>query len=1430
MKKLIVILGFLIAAAGAGIYFLLPTNINWEKYVQEISAQVQVRTGLSLAIQGTPSFSMKPTPILKLGQIRLGNVKDGAYPQMMTASRAEFLFDTASLFRRKIKIKKITLYSPQFYFETEASGKWNWQIAFFDKAGMNGTIGFDSLMLSDGSAEIKADKYAPVQKWSRLNAELFADSIQGPFFFEGNFGAASSNFNFSLKVEQYLNGQSPDFSLRLINAPAEASFVLTGKYGLSEADRGILTGQMSFDVRKPDRFFALLYPQEKLPQAVFQPVVGNMKINKSAQTRTTDLTDILFQYGTSSATGNLSIRSLSPQEASSLQAQKEALADDDEIILRDPANPSEEIRLDGAPVSQTTLAQNLLPKVVTGSFVFSKLDADPFFDNMSALVDFLAKRKIFVKTQDSYALKVMFDVVNYKKDAIHQLGGHVKSVSDGLAFEGISATLPSNAYVSGNAALNLTKKPLLTGKMNIETDNINSLLGWLQIPVPEEVPQSLLHPFKAETEFKLAENGLVLKQLKGNLDKIDFSGDFAFRNGKRKAVSFSGIFSELDFSQYFPVISKNFIQEREGFARQSSVEKVKTLFRKLAFFNDCDLNIKIKSDSLSWADINAKNINADFSVVRGQMKIDRLSADKLFASSVFIQGETDGFGTEPKFNDFKINIDAQQLSTLVQSVGVVLPRNIAPQDKMKLSARLTGTLQAMSFDGSVDFGSSRFSGQGDFKEAGNDLFDWNAEFDIYHENFRNFVRLFSDAYRPVLANPGALNFKGRVLKNKDFFQLSDMRVQIGDNETTGSVKVRYQGEKPVISAEITGGNLAPLGMLPRVNFADSISVDAEKKIPENFWENNGGLTRFADGLSFSQKTFDFSFLGKYEASIALKAKNLFLNSFVLSNFDGIVKLFEDKVVLDLRRSLWNGSNLGGIINLMPVSGVLTVRGAVRLSNVDIPAGLFDSGTLNLSGIENMIVNLNVNGSGQSADALVSSLTGTGTLSFEKADLDGIDMSKLTQMLSTEQSLEKESIQKEALTGRTVLSKFSGTVGLKEGVFDIKPASFLYNGAKNASPFFSYNYLTRTLFAGVSFPIDIQSVPAVSLTVNKKAEQPAVLAQNIGDVVSKRVMLDKERKEQVVLAQKQLEREKEEKEEKERLKKLERLNGLEKQVTMALTELVKKRKNVEKNSSKFYQLHKYRMILIRANDALSSLNEEIRETGKNIQKKTNVSEADIAALEQKLKENYLDKRKDIDEAYNTILIVGTKERIFDILKQAEEKLRLENKDRAIYSGLSGGDENINQIKAELKKLQNIEKEIKAEGISYDDLMEFLGKAEAGFEKINALRQKTLAEVEREKKKIAAEENAKREAEEQKKIEKEKAKKAAEEAAMAEKARLEAEEKKQKRAIIRKDGIRTETISSSVKEKSTSATLKPEQEKADENQKETKKNNPIVIRRR
>lgn len=1417
-----------------GIYFLLPTNINWEKYVQEVSAEVQARTGVTLNIQGKPVFSMKPAPILKLGQVRLGNVKESTYPQMMTAAQAEILFDTASLFRRKIKAKKITLYSPQFYFETLPNGKWNWQSAFFDKAGADSTIGFDSLLMTEGKAEIKHDKYTPVQKWDRINAEMFADSIQGPFFFEGNFGALASSFGFSLKVEKYLNGQSPDFSLRLINALAEASFVFTGKYGLSETDRGMLNGGLTFDVRKPDQFFALLYPQEKLPPAVFQPLVGNLKVNKTLQARTTELTDVLFQYGTSSATGKLTIRSLSPQEASALQAKQDAEEEeeDEDIVLRDPSNPSQVVHLDDMPVTQTKVAQNMLPKVVDGSFVFSKLDADPFFDNLPAIAVFLANQDYFTKTKDSYVLKLLFDAVNYKRDVIHQLGMQIESKPEGLAFEKFEATLPSNAYVNGRATLALTKKPMLSGKVTVDAANINAVLNWLNIPAAEEIPQNLLRQFKAETEFKLASGGIVLQQIKGTLDKTDFSGSFAMRMGNRKAVSVTADVSDLNFAQYFPVRSKEFVQKREEFARLPLRRKLKDLFDYLAFLNNIDLNVKLTSNSLSWADIKAENIKSDFTVVRGQMKINDLSMEKLFASSISLQGETEGFGAEPKFNNFKVNIDAKQLSSLTQSLGISLPRGIAPQDKLQLSSRLTGTLQMMDFDATADFGAARFGGRGDFKEAALGVFDWSATVEIYHENFRNFVRLFSDSYRPVLANPGVLNFKGQIVKNKDIFQLLDMNVQIGDNEFVGSVKINDQGEIPVVNAEISGENLALLGLLPKINFVDSLAIDTRRAIPENVWEKDGALTRFADSLSFSKKAFDFSFLGKYEASIALKTNNLFFNSLVLSDFDSIIKLSSDKIVIDLRRALWNKANVGGIINLMPAEETLSMRGAVRISNINVPAKLFDSDTLNISAVDAMILNATVSGNGKTTDALMSSLTGTGSLSFEKAELDQFNMAQLTQDMAKLPGISAEALQSGALKGQTEISRFAADLSIKDGVFALQPGSFFYNGVKNTSPFLTYNYLGHALSAGISFPLNMQTIPNVSLSVSKTGKQQAVLTQNIAEVAQAVTTLKDQQKEQA--RQKELQRQQREIEahEKNRRQLTERLNRLDERLTMASAELAKKIGVVRPISEKVYQVHKYLRTLDNAESTLAALNDEIQKAKKAVAE-DRISEAGIEALEKKVQSIYFDKESEIDASYNTAMTVGSKGAVFDVLNQANEILRQETKAQSAHGKELDISQNITAIKQIVKNIKDIHSRSESDSISQEDLTILLGQAEADLDKIKELHQKTQEAIEQNNARIAAEEKARWEAEELKKKAEEEAKKAAEEAAAAEKARQEAELRERQRTIVRKDGTQASPVSSKTETSAVlqpTLTAEPEAEKKDESQTEINRDNSIIIRRR
>ena len=1147
------------------------------------------------------------------------------------------------------------------------------------------------------------------------------------------------------------------------------------------------------------------------------------------------MTDILFQYGTSSATGQLSVRTLTPQEASSLQAEKdEKELEDEDIILRDPANPAVAVRLDETPVSQTTVAQNLLPKAVNGSFVFSKLDADPFVPALSDVADFMSRQEFFSKTKDEYALRIMFDKVKYKKDSIHQFSVNVKASADGLAFKDFSATLPGDTYVSGEAGLSLVKKPLLSGKMSVETNNLVSVLNWLDVPVAEDVPQSLLHALKAETDFKASSGGVVLKSLKGKMDKIDFSCGFAWRGGKRKAVSLTGSVSDLNFSEYFPAKNKAFIQATEEFSHLSEKEKVVRLFQGLSGLNDIDLNFKLRTDNFSWGDMKAENVNADFSVVNGHLNIGEISAKKFFATSLTLQGKATGFGEEPKFEDFKITLDSRMLSALAQFLGVSVPRSVSLQDRLILSTQMTGSLSSMDFSVNADFGTMNVSGEGNFKENGMDSYDWNTVLDVRHENFRNFIRLFSDAYRPVLSNPGAFHLNGQLFYNKSLFHLTNMQLNVGENQFTGFIKMRQQGETRYVDAELSAEDLLLLGMLPQMNLSDSKSVNSRRDIPENFWEKDGTLTRFAESLDFSKKPFDFSFLGKYEANVSLKAGNLFFNSFVLSDFDGVLKLSEDKISLDLRRSLWNGANLGGFFNLSPVGDMMSLRAAFRLSNVNIPAKLFDSDTLNVGAVDSMILSAKLVGSGKSTDALLSSLAGTGAITFEQADLYNFDAAGFVKNLFSSQ-MTAEAIQENAFTGYTRLNRFSGEITLKDGNFSIKPATFLYNGAKNTSPTFSYDYLGRTLTASIVFPMSSQFLPDVSLSVRKDADRPAELTHNVDEVVRHQATAVSKQKEFVQEQRQQERRKKREEHEKRTRSQMERLNQMDAELTLAATELAKKEEAARAVVEKVYQLHKFLSVFEKARLTLNALSKEVQQNIAAVDGGMEISDQAIDELKEKIKNDFFDKENEINSVYNMILLAESKGTLFDLLKQTEDILRTEIKNQTLNEDLPEINTNVEEIKQGLKKIQELNSQAEEEGVSQERLMELAGQAEAEFDKVKEAHQKTQALIDQKKERLAAEEKAKREAEEARLKEEEEARKVAEAEAeakaAAEKAKMEAELRERQRTIVRKDGGQAGTDPS---EKNMSVSLQPSSEnKAEQTERqpeETVKKNPVIIRRR
>lgn len=229
----------------------------------------------------------------------------------------------------------------------------------------------------------------------------------------------------------------------------------------------------------------------------------------------------------------------------------------------------------------------------------------------------------------------------------------------------------------------------------------------------------------------------------------------------------------------------------------------------------------------------------------------------------------------------------------------------------------------------------------------------------------------------------------------------------------------------------------------------------------------------------------------------------------------------------------------------------------------------------------------------------------------------------------------------------------------------------------------------------------------------------------------------------------------------------------------------------------------------------------------------LTDAAVAELEKRAKENYFDKEAEINAGYDTAMIVGIKGTVFDALNQANEILRQEAKLQTTHSDLPEIAQNVSEIMKEIDPLKGIQAQSESDGIKLEELTVLRAQAEVVLDKIKSIHQKTTDAVARKNAKIEAEEKAKREAEEMKKKAEEEAKKAAEAAAAAEKARQEAAERERQRTIYRTDGQSSSSATSSAGQTGNILqTLMPADQGsvAPAEPEKSEKDNPIIIRRR
>ena len=1245
MKKFLFVVFLILAVAGGVVYYVMPSNYDWDGYVKEVTEQVRKQTGLTLRIQGKPQFFMTPSPSLKVGAVTLSNVREGTFPQILEAQSAEFQFDKGLALKRQVHVKKIILKNPKLFLERLPDGKWNWQAAFFDRQQNGAKLGFSSLLVNDAVVNVKHDKYTPVDVWNNMNAELLADSATGPFFFEGNVAAKGTTFGFSFKADKFGKGESPDVSLRVIHAPAEATFGFSGKYGLGAGDKGDITGNLTFDVRKTEALFAL-FSKQKLPAELFQPLVGSVKIKNTAATRENVLSDFLFKYGQSSATGTVKIKTLSPEEAGALQAQEEKV-DDLDLVLRDPNNPETVVSVDDAPAVETNLAEFLLPKEYEVSFIFTKFAGDVFFNNLKAMAEALAASGTFAsKSRNKVAVDLTFDAAEYRNSMIRRLKVKADAVEKGLRLSTVSALLPGEVNVAGRGMLTLAKKPVLDFAVGAEGESLAAFLRWAGVPFDEDVSSGAMKTFTVKAVVKAAENALSVKGVDAVLDGENIRGAAAVRFGARPAVQIAAAVSNFDAALYFPTKDKAFAERWENAKTQSFVEKTAALTDYWRFTGDTDAAVNLTADSLKFGGISARDAKISFVAQNGIVTLKDISAQNVWGADIKLAGTLKQPGENTLLENLSVDVKTDNAPLFLKNIGIEqFPEELLKQNKLSLSAVLNGNADDLAFKSNLRSGTFGVEADGTVKhfEKGNEL---NFLTTVKHENFRQFVRLFTNKYRPMSANPGAMTLAARVSVEPSRVKLSDVELSVGHSALKGTLDWDKSGEKPKLTLSAEATKLYYAELMPSLNVWPDFKtkeVDEQAKL----FSVNGTLAAL-ETLSLPKEKFDFDFAKDADVQLDLRAEKLYVPGFSMDNFAASLTASENAFKIGVTDGTLEGASLRLQVDGTLTNGTSEMLVTANAGNIRIPAALFDAGAIDVKGLENGAVDFNVNGKGASMFDFVASASGEGKFFFDKAVLTGVNIDAAEKRLANMTPETAGLVKSAILSGSTVFNRGEMPFTLRNGklISDNVQAQYGKNKVDKIGGM-SEDLLSAELRVELKLPVNDSEL---ALYITKRSGQMIVIGDNIGDLTDAALRQYQAKQELDAENRKKASAAKEKKNREEHEKRQKALFELEGKFAADVQELVKKIENL-KPYADVYQVQRYFSPLSEARSAAEALLDEIRKTARS----NDIKVDDFSKYSRLTREKLLNRQNELNQDYRLAMKLGVKGRILDLRTQVNSAL-------------------------------------------------------------------------------------------------------------------------------------------------------------------------------
>ena len=1072
---ILVLLALVVAAL-----FLVPPYLDWERFKPEITERLEALTGRDLAIDGAVAVSLLPTPEITIADLRIANAPGAAAPDLARIKSLDLALALGPLLGGEIAVTSLEMVEPVIELQRLGDGRPNWLLERAAAAPAGGApeaaalepARIDSATIRNGVIVYRRSGDRPPERIERIDAELTARSLGGPFRADGSFAVRGRAVAFQLATGTIGDDRTLPLSLDATVGGDSGNALLEGT--VSGID-GTPSFAGTVRAQGPDLGAMLAALDLELAAVPATPLANafSAKGALSANTHEVAVRDIQLRLGESQAGGTLSWQ-------------------DGDVPLLDAKITLNRIDLD-----------QYLPADGGAGAVPAAGDAEQAA--ATPALDFLgtvpAHMRQMIPRDIGADLDLSIDALTWRRGVIRQAKAQLAVDGGAVAIQHASALLPGGAKVDLAGRLPAAGDgPWLEGTAEVAADDLRAVLSWLALDTGA-VRADRLRRLDASLDFSAQGTRLATSNLDARVDTTRIAGDAFVETGERPRLAARLAADAVNVDAY--LLGDGWEGDAQNASQAAEARPGDGVRAALA---GMDADVALRMDSLIYGGVRLTGLEFGGTVADGDLTLHRASVADVLGASVSMTGtaravwtvpvvdvavegaadslsgvaalleidpdiRTEPFGAialqgtatggeealtldlalsagsaeaslagtvETPFGTpaaaLALNLRASDAAALARAVGLTPPPVVARLGALALDGGIGGDPESVAIDLSADVAGAALRVSGRVADPFASP-SYRVVVDLSHPHAEDLLETVAGA-APADAALGPLHVVGSVAGDGTAADIAGIDAAIGPSRVSGGVFLRLDRAPPGFNADLRADtlDLAWLGGgLAAAGDGESGIPAAEAELVEALLEETT-----APPARWSTTPLDLGVLDRLDGTLALGADALILGAYRIEQAEADLVAADGTLTLRaLGGRLFDGrleadGSLGG--GPAPAG-----QAAFRLADADMGAILREA-----AGVDAVSGSATADGyftlSGRTAHEMVESLTGRVALTARDGTLDDVDLSALSRQIDALGELETlddipsfiASAERSLSSGQTAIRSLDGAVRVQDG--------------------------------------------------------------------------------------------------------------------------------------------------------------------------------------------------------------------------------------------------------------------------------------------------------------------------------------------------------------------------------------------------------------